>query len=209
MGRGCFISFEGIEGCGKTTVAKKIFAMLSTTLDCILTREPGGSDKAERIRQLVLSSDMQGITSQTECLLMYAARMQHLHDTIRPALASEKIVICDRFLDASYAYQHGGRGVSLSLLRGLDEAIVADTFPDMTIFLDAPVDVCLRRIQNRDDNNRFDQESVAFYTAVRDTYLTRLSDFPDRIIGVDATLPLDEVVSIVLNHISKRLYKNG
>ena len=193
--KGLFITIEGIEGSGKSTLASKLKDAISTKQKCIGSREPGGSPKAEKIRELVLSDQMDKMDSYAELLLMYAARRQHIIDTIEPALHQGSWVICDRFVDASYAYQAGGRKIPKALLAELDNWIVGQTMPDVTLLLDAPVKQCVERIQKRSGNNRFDNEKYDFHNRVREMYLERAFLNTSRIKVIDATVDPDAVLA--------------
>jgi dTMP kinase len=183
-----FISLEGIEGAGKSTIATALKSELERRgCQVLLTREPGGTPLAETLRSLVLRKDAERITPTTETLLMFAARALHLDNAIRPALAAGRWVICDRFSDASYAYQGAGRGVSAALLDQLAAAVHADLWPARTLLLDLPVATGLARARARASGaDRFETESGEFFERVRRGYLERAHQNPLRLVVVDA-----------------------
>ena len=193
-----FITFEGIEGTGKSTIIKLLAEkLIQKQYPITLTREPGGSVTAEAIRRLVLESATNPIDPLTELLLMYAARKQHLEEIVKPALSEGRVVLCDRFYDASHAYQGAGRNLGQGQIDALDTWIVASTVPDLTLLFDAPIDICLQRIKKRQKKDRFDQESIAFYQRVQEAYRERARLFPERIQVIDASQPIHEVLSRV------------
>ncbi|TSH78050.1 dTMP kinase [Acinetobacter sp. RF15A] len=189
-----FISFEGTEGVGKTTLIHRIYAdLMAQGKEVILTREPGGTPMAEQIRALLLSVNHdEAMCHDTELLLMYAARAQHLAQVILPALSAGKTVLCDRFTDASFAYQCAGRGVSEDKLNLLNKSFVAH-MPDLTFWLDAPIELGMTRARERGALDRFEQEKMTFFEKVRTGYATLWQRYPDRIKRLDATLLPDQV----------------
>ena len=194
--RGTFITFEGGEGAGKSTVvgqAADWFARQGR--EVLVTREPGGTDLAELIRDIMLHSDHEKLCATAELLLVFAARAQHLEERIRPALAAGKLVLCDRFTDATWAYQGGGRGMSADLIGTLELAVHGDLQPDLTILLDVPVSVGFERIAGRGKADRIEQESAGFFERVRQAYLQRAAAHPDRFLVIDATQPQPQVWS--------------
>lgn len=193
--RGRFITLEGIEGAGKSTIARFAAEWLGTRgIDACLTREPGGTPLAERVRAIVLEPDREVIPPEAETLLMFAARSIHLATLVRPALARGAWVICDRFTDATRAYQGGARGVSAALIEQLAGAVHGDLAPDCTLLLDLPVVEGLRRARARSQAaDRFEQEREAFFERVRQAYLELARRSPQRIRLIDASRPLDEV----------------
>lgn len=189
-----FITLEGIEGAGKSTVAKWLGKQLSEQGTAVsMTREPGGSPMAERIREALLADWEEGMPAVTELLLMFAARSAHLAATIRPRLASGEWVVCDRFTDATYAYQGAGRGLEYDDIAHLETLVQEDMRPDLVLIFDLPVETGLKRAKSRGDGNRFEEESVAFLQRVREAYLGRAAAQPDRYAVIDADRPLDEV----------------
>lgn len=181
-----FISFEGTEGVGKSTLIHSLEQALKDKYDVVLTREPGGTPLTEKIRALLLQPDQEKMAESTELLLLYAARAQHLQQVIIPALVENKIVLCDRFVDASIAYQHGGRGMDLSIIQLLTAQFVSH-MPVLTFWLDAPVEVGMQRAQKRAALDRFEQEKLAFFSRVRASYQTLYTQNPTRIVRLDAT----------------------
>jgi len=191
---GLFITLEGPEGAGKSTNREYLAAKLRAEgIEVLLTREPGGTPLAERIRELLLAPSDESMHADTELLLVFAARAQHLAQVIRPALARGEIVLCDRFTDATYAYQGGGRGVSHERIAALENFVQGDLRPDLTLIFDLPVEVGLARATARGRLDRFEQEGRTFFDAVRSTYLKRASAEPDRYRLVDAALSLPQV----------------
>jgi dTMP kinase len=194
---GRFITLEGIEGAGKSTLARHIVDSLGLRgIRCLLTREPGGTPLAERVRDIVLERGAEPVTPVTETLLMFAARGIHVQARIRPALARGEWVVCDRFTDATRAYQAGGRGVSLALIEELANAVHPGLQPDCTLLLDLPVEVGLARSRKRSGNqptDRFEEEPAVFFERVRAAYLALAKSEPARIKVIDASVPLAAV----------------
>jgi dTMP kinase len=190
-----FITLEGIEGAGKTTVADRIIHSLrGRGITVHATREPGGTIVAERIRTLVLDRGAEHISPTAETLLMFGARQVHIDNLIRPALARGEWVLCDRFTDATHAYQGGGRGVDRELIDRLAQAVHGDLVPDCTLLLDVPVRVGLERMQaRRGAIDRFEVESAQFFERVRTRYLDLARASPGRFRIIDATQKLDQV----------------
>jgi len=192
--RGQFITFEGTEGVGKSTQLKNAAETLRAEgIDVIVTREPGGTPMAEAIRELLLTPRDEPVHELTELLLMFAARAQHLHTRILPALNAGQWVLCDRFTDATFAYQGGGRGVSKERIGQLENLVQGDVRPDHVVLLDAPVEVGMARARHRGDLDRFEQEAVSFFERIRATYLERADEVPDRYHLINASAPLTEV----------------
>ncbi len=191
---GLFITLEGPEGAGKSTNREYLAERLRANgLDVVLTREPGGTPLAERIRELLLAPSDEAMHADTELLLVFAARAQHLSEVIRPALARGAVVLCDRFTDATYAYQGGGRGLSQARIASLEDFVQGSLRPDLTLVFDLPVEVGLARATARGRLDRFEQEGRAFFEAVRNTYLARAQAAPGRYTLVNAALTLAEV----------------
>jgi dTMP kinase len=191
--RGRFITLEGGEGAGKSTQARFVRDWLTEFgRDVVLTREPGGSPLAEAIRGVVLGDWAEGVTPSTEVLLMFAARAAHWHTTIAPALAAGRDVVCDRFVDSSYAYQGAGKGVSATALKAL-EKLAVEGRPDLTLLLDIDPEEGLQRAQARGDENRFEQETLDFMRRVREGFLARAKAEPQRIHVIDAARDADTV----------------
>lgn len=189
-----FITLEGTEGVGKSTALAYIQDYLSAHyVPFITTREPGGTPLAEKIRHLLLAKDDEKMAHHTELLLMFAARAQHLHQVIKPALAAKKWVLCDRFTDASYAYQGGGRGLPMSDIAQLESLVQGSLQPTLTLWLDAPVEIGLQRAAARNELDRFEQEKVEFFNKVRAVYQQRAELYPQRYRRIDANVPLEQV----------------
>ena len=194
---GTFITLEGIEGAGKSTVARALQTELARrALPVLMTREPGGTPLAESLRTLLLTRSGEQIGATAETLLMFAARAAHLENAIRPALAAGRWVICDRFTDASYAYQGAGRGVSAHLLDALASAVHDDLWPARTLLLDLPVATGLARARGRTGSpDRFETEQTEFFERVRAAYLQRAASDAERFRVIDATLPAEQVAA--------------
>ena len=192
--RGLFISMEGGEGVGKSTNLKHLHHYLTTNgIEVVVTREPGGTPLGEEIRELLLRVRREQVNPVTELLLIFAARAQHLHELIEPALAAGKWVLCDRFTDATYAYQCGGRGVAWDTVQQLEEMVQGQLRPDYTVLLDVSVAVGMSRAEQRGKLDRFEQEDLNFFERVRSSYLQQSKNSPGRYRLIDASVPLDEV----------------
>ena len=192
--KGLFVTLEGPEGAGKSTNREYLADRLRARgLDVVLTREPGGTPLAERIRDLLLTPADEPMAIDTELLLVFAARAQHLAQVIRPALARGAVVLCDRFTDATYAYQGGGRGLPLERIAQLETFVQGDLRPDLTLIFDLPVEVGLARAAARGRLDRFEQEGIRFFEAVRSAYLQRAEAAPSRYRVLDAGQPLSAV----------------
>lgn len=198
-----FISFEGTEGVGKTTLIRKIYEHLEQQgQSVVLTREPGGTPMAEQIRSLLLSvNHEESMSNDTELLLMYAARAQHLQQVIMPALMEHKTVLCDRFTDASFAYQCAGRGLSQSKLQLLNENFVSH-MPNITFWLDAPIETGMSRARERGALDRFEQEKVTFFEKVRAGYQQLWEQYPERVKRLDATQSPEQVFAQALQYLN-------
>jgi len=191
---GCFITLEGPEGAGKSTNREFIAEYLRERgIDVVLTREPGGTPLAERIREILLVPADEPMASDTELLLVFAARAQHIQQVIRPALARGAVVLCDRFTDATYAYQGGGRGLPLQRIEQLENFVQGELRPDLTLIFDLPVEIGLSRAAARGRLDRFEQEGLGFFEAVRNAYLERARQAPARYRVIDAGQPLAAV----------------
>ncbi|MNJ21784.1 Thymidylate kinase [compost metagenome] len=191
---GLFITLEGPEGAGKSTNREYLAEHLRAEgVDVVLTREPGGTPLAERIRELLLAPSEEIMDADTELLLVFAARAQHLAQVIRPALARGAVVLCDRFTDATYAYQGGGRGLSVSRIATLEQFVQGELRPDLTLVFDLPVDIGLSRAAARGRLDRFEQEGQVFFEAVRQAYLERAKAAPEQYTLIDASQTLAQV----------------
>ena len=196
---GKFITIEGTEGAGKSTNLSSIEKVLNDfDISYIVTREPGGTAVGEELRSVLLKNESINISGQTELLLMFASRMQHINDVIKPALKLNKWVICDRFTDASYAYQGYGRQLNLSFISSLENLVHPDLQPDLTLILDVPVNIAMGRVHNRGNLDRFEQEDVAFFNRVREGYKEIAKNNIDRCREIDASKDLAEVQAEVM-----------
>lgn len=194
MQQGLFITLEGVEGAGKSTLMAYVAEIfLEKGKQVVQTREPGGTKTGEQIRSILLDSDNAGVTDDTELLLMFAARMQHIDEVIKPALSSGQIVICDRFTDASYAYQGAGRGLKSSRIQILENWVQQGLEPDLTLLFDLDVETGLRRASKRSKADRFEQEEISFFERVRTCYLNRAKSEPERFRIVDASQSFENV----------------
>lgn len=192
--QGKFITVEGIEGVGKTTNIEFIHRqLLAAGREVIVTREPGGTPLGEAIRGLLLDPVYTGMDSRCELQLMFAARAEHLAQVIRPALDRGQWVLCDRFTDATYAYQGGGRGIDTGIIARLEDLVQGDFRPDVTLLLDVPVEIGLARASKRGSLDRFEQEKVEFFERVRHCYLQMAKDYTGRYRVIDASQPLEQV----------------
>lgn len=195
---GAFIVLEGIEGAGKSTQVETVRA---TCVDhgkqVLLTREPGGTPFAEAVRDVLLAKHDEPVPGHAELLMMFAARCTHLHNRIWPALEAGKAVICDRFTDASFAYQGAGRGVPGSEIQTLETLIQGNFRPDLVLLFDLPVDLALERVGRRGNENRFDLESARFFERARASYLQRAAEAPARYTIIDAAETLERVTEQV------------
>ncbi|MEW5879655.1 MAG: dTMP kinase [Pseudomonadota bacterium] len=186
-----FITFEGIDGAGKSTQIDFVAARLRERgVDVVVTREPGGTAIGEALRELVLRRPM---SARTETLLVFAARAQHLDELILPALAAGRWVVCDRFTDATYAYQSGGRGVPETAIEALERWVHPDLQPDLTFLFDVPPEVAAQRLSAARAADRFEAEQLDFFARVRATYLERARRFPARFVVLDGTQPPEVV----------------
>ncbi len=205
--RGYLITLEGGEGAGKTTAAAVIREWLEAKgREVVMTREPGGTPLAERIRSILLDPEVKAMSPTTELLLMFAARSENLDRLIRPALIQGKDVVCDRFTDASRAYQGGGRELGLERVDLLADIVHGDLSPDLTLLLDVPVELGMERVGRRGDAlNRFELAEQAFFERVRQGYLNQASKEPERFCVINAAQSLSEVQSEILSALEQRL----
>ncbi len=204
MRRGKFITIDGVEGAGKSTQIDFIYNLLkSKGIKLILTREPGGTDLGEKIRELLLGNDIDSMHSDTELLLMFADRNEHIQTKVIPALESGHWVLSDRFTDSSYAYQGGGRGLDVKRIAELEKWVLQGFVPDLTFLLDVDIELGMRRIKSRGMKDRIEQETMDFFARVRDSYIQRSQMFPDRIKLIDATKSIEntsqQIKSILLD----------
>jgi len=191
---GMFITVEGIEGVGKTTNMEYLRQLITAAGKAlVVTREPGGTPLGEAIRGLLLDPEYKGMDPDCELQLMFAARAEHLDKVIRPAVEAGQWVLCDRFTDATYAYQGGGRGLDTEKIAALEQLVQGDFRPDLTLLLDVPVETGLERAGFRSRPDRFEQEAVAFFERVRKAYLEMARRHDGRYRVIDAGLPLEQV----------------
>lgn len=202
---GVFITFEGVEGGGKTTNINFIAdALQAAGIDILLTREPGGTEVSEAIRDILLSKDLPAMHQDTELLLMFAARAEHLQNKILPALAQGRWVLCDRFTDASYAYQGGGRGIAMERIATLESWVQGDCRPDYTFLFDLDAKTGLSRVKSRGETDRIEQENIDFFNRIRTKYLEMAEQYSHRYKIINAQMALPQVqqqVSRILNDI--------
>ncbi|MBQ0784739.1 MAG: dTMP kinase [Amphritea sp.] len=204
MSSGRFITLEGTEGVGKSTNLKFIESVLQQhQISYQLTREPGGTPLAEQVRELLLANRDEQVADDAELLLVFAARAQHLEQVIRPTLATGDWILCDRFTDATFAYQGGGRGLSKEMIGQLELMVQRGLQPDLTILLDLPVEIGLARASERGELDRFENERLGFFVKVREAYLERAAADPQRFAVIDASGTLEQVqqqIAEVLHH---------
>lgn len=183
---------------GKSTAVETVAtALRQATHEVLCTREPGGTSLGEQLRALLLDPDLPAMAATTELLLMFAARAEHLDKVIHPALAAGQSVVCDRFTDASYAYQGGGRGMPIEQLSLAEQIVHPDFAPQLTLLLDAPAEIALPRAKARGNSDRFEREDVAFFNRIRECYLERARREPQRFVLIDAAQPLEAVSSAI------------
>lgn len=212
MKKGFFVTFEGCDGCGKTTCINKVSRLLNENgIEHILTREPGGSKIAEQIRNIILDKSNTEEDPRTEALLYAASRRQHLVEIVLPALKSGKIVLCDRYLDSSLAYQGYARNIGIDNIMSINSFAIENVMPDLTFFLDLSPEDGLKRIQSRKrDSDRLDQEKLSFHKKVYEGYQIVNNKFKDRIVRIDASKSPEEVSDEVCAILLSRLgYQNG
>ena len=209
--RGRFLTVEGIEGVGKSTQVPRLARSLTErAIACVLTREPGGTPLAEKIRELVLAPGTEVLPDAAELLLMFAARSVHLENFIKPHLEAGTWVVCDRFTDATYAYQGAGRGFAFDAIAELEHLVQGRMRPDLTLLLDAPAAAGLERARRRNAGagpaaaDRFERERAEFFERVREGYLARAAAEPERIVVIDAAGGIDEVAGGILDALRMR-----
>ena len=194
MKKGLFITLEGIEGAGKSTAVDFIEDYLTKEgHDVIKTREPGGTVIGEQIREILLKNENYTLTYDTELLLVFSARAQHIQEVILPALSSGKTILCDRFTDASYAYQGGGRGIDASRINLLEKWVQGDLRPNLTLLFDLDVSIGMQRTKKRSGTDRFEREEINFFEKIRNTYLERAKNEPQRFRIINSALSLENV----------------
>ncbi len=213
MGRGAFITFEGPDGAGKSTHVKFLENwFLDSNIEVVTTREPGGTSLGESLRKILLNFDgsIDRLSNECELLLMFAARMQHIHEVILPSIEAGQWVLCDRFTDATYAYQGGGRGIHENRIQQLEQWVQKGFQPDLTILFDVPVSVSLERTEFRGaKGDRFEQQQIEFKEAVRQNYLQRAEEFPERIKLIDATRSIVEIQRDLIGYVEAFTRRSG
>ena len=201
-----FITLEGIEGSGKSTQLDFIVHFLQEkNVDAERTREPGGTELGEKIRELLLSNDLTDMHEDTELTLMFAARIEHVNKVIKPALAAGKWVVCDRFYDATYAYQGYGREIDLNKIDVLRKYAIGELTPDLTLLLDIDLKTSGQRVVNRGNQDRFENEKVEFYQRVRNGYLALAKQHANRITIIDSTQSVEQVQSDIVSKLKELL----
>ncbi len=207
MIQGKFISIEGVEGVGKSTSIEAIKKYLEVKkIEFVVTREPGGTVLSEKIRELLLQVNSEAPGGMTELLLIFASRAQHLEKVIRPALENGIWIICDRFTDATYAYQGGGRGLKTSVIAELESMVLGELRPDLTIILDLDPETGLARAKERGELDRFENEKDEFFNKVRSAYLDIARSNPDRCFVIDASQNIEQVSSDIINLFNNTIF---
>ncbi len=198
-----FISFEGIEGCGKSTQAKKLYEyFLSKQIDCLLTREPGGSLAGEKIRGILFDEEIDKLSAKSELLLNFASRIEHVEKVIKPALKSGKVVICDRFVDSTFAYQGSAMGIAFEEIEKIQKIAIGEFMPDITFLINVSVDEAFARISSRGNNNRYEKLGNEFHQKVYEGFF-ELAKKNSRINIVDGTQNQQQVFQKILNIINQ------
>jgi dTMP kinase len=206
MIKGYFISLEGGEGAGKSTQNRRIIEWLSRRGKAVIeAREPGGTFVSEQIRQVLLDTRNAGLNATAELLLMFAARSQLVEEVIKPALEAGQVVVCDRFADASYAYQGGGRELGAQTVAAVERLVLGDLQPDLTLLFDIPVEQGMQRVAGRGEADRFEVESLGFFERVRRAYLERASAYPERFRIIDASREEEQVWQQVKSVLQARM----
>ena len=204
--RGRFITMEGGEGAGKSTMMGRVADWLENAGHRVVrTREPGGTDLAEKLREILLDRNNISLSGRAELLLLFAARAQHLEELIRPALVRGDWVLCDRFTDTTWAYQGGGRGLPRDEIGSLETLVHGDLQPDLTLLLDLPVELGMKRAARRSQADRFEQESTLFFERVRNAYLERAQAAPERFAVINAASNMEEVWSQIKSVLHQRM----
>lgn len=199
-----FITFEGGEGTGKTTLIQNVFNNLKTTYNIKTTREPGGSMIAEAIRDIILNPKYEGVTPYTEALLLAASRAQHLDEVILPHLKNGDIVLCDRYIDSSLAYQGYARDLGFDFVLSINK-YATQHMPDLTFYIDLDPNIGIKRIKGRSKYDRLDQESKAFHDKVRLGYLELLNMYPNRIVKIDGNDSIDNITNLIVKTIKENI----
>ena len=204
MNKGLFITFEGVDGCGKSTIAKMIVdKLIELNYPILFTREPGGNLIAEKIREIILDPNNTMMDNRCETLLYAASRRQHMVEQIIPALKENKIVICDRFIDSSLAYQGYARNIGIDQVRTINEFAIESFYPYKTIFFDISVDKTIERIKQRENKDRLDLENITFHNNVQEGYKIINKHYKNRILYVDASKNIEQVYKQTLDIIIK------
>ncbi len=196
VNRGRFITVEGVEGAGKSTHLQFVRDLLASNgIEVVTTREPGGTPLGESLRELLLMHSSDAMCIDAELLLMFAARAEHLNKVIIPALETGKWVLCDRFSDATYAYQGGGRGISIARIKTLEKLVLGKLRPHMTLILDVPLEIAMSRVSARGKKDRFEEEDRAFFQRIRDAYKRLAETYPERCMRIDTSASISETQS--------------
>ncbi|SJZ43879.1 dTMP kinase [Anaerorhabdus furcosa] len=210
MKKGIFITFEGPDGSGKTTVSKGVYdKLIANGIDAIYTREPGGIEIAEKIRDIILDPKHTTMDAKTEALLYAASRRQHLVEKVKPALEQGKVVICDRFVDSSLAYQGCGRHLGIDEIWSINNFAIEGFMPVKTIYLDLSAEDGLKRIENREFKDRLDQETIQFHHDVQEGYKQIVERFKERMLIVDASKDVETVVDTAYNRVLEIIHDQG
>jgi dTMP kinase len=201
-----FITLEGIEGSGKTTHLPFVADWLRQhKRQVVITREPGGTPLGEQVRGILLDNRHQGMGADAELLLIFAARAEHLHQVVEPALAKGSDVVCDRFTDATYAYQGGGRGLPVARIAQLEQMVQGDLRPHFTLLFDVPLELAVERRRKRGQPDRFESEQLAFHRRVQDTYRTRAAAEPRRFLIVDSSGTMETTQALLARQLAERV----
>lgn len=205
--KGIFITFEGPEGCGKSTQVYKVTeALQAKGFEVVATREPGGTAIGQQIREVLLNPDNVSLMHNTEVLMFAADRVQHLEEKIRPALEQKKVVLCDRYVDSTTAYQIGGRSIKNDLIESINKISTEGLMPELTLLFDIPVAEGLKRATQQ-DSDRFEKELISFHERVREKYLTIAEQDPERIKKIDGLLSIEKVHKEVMRYLEPLLKK--